>query len=224
MTMTQIPSLILRDPSLAIANSIRDGNKSMIGKLALLNFLMLGAYGVLLGIQNGPIQAALSAVKLPVLFLFTMLICFPTMHVISLLLGGKHSLEQLISLFLVALTGTSVILLGFAPISLFFLITSESYGFYTLLNFCTIGISAIFGMRLLAKGMDVLNSGEEDPGVESRKKLFKAWILLYAFVGCQLSWTMRPFVGSPNNPTVVFRQDKTNFYSNLGKLFVSQFE
>lgn len=221
--MIDMTSQILRNPKGAIARCVDDTSRSMIATLAALNFGMLAVYGAIVGLQGSAVQAGMSAIKLPILFILTMAICFPAMHVLSLLLGGKHTLKQLISLFLVALTGTSVIMLGFAPITLFFLVTSGEYEFYILLNTAIVAVSAVFGMRLLARGMEYLASQEESNGVAARKQLFKVWLVLYAFVGCQLCWTMRPFVGDPKQPTVTFRKDKTNFYSNLGRLIVKQF-
>ncbi len=41
-----------------------------------------------------------------------------------------------------------------------------------------------------------------------------AWLASYAFVGCQLSWILRPFVGSPFFPVEFLRPDALdrNFY------------
>jgi hypothetical protein len=41
------------------------------------------------------------------------------------------------------------------------------------------------------------------------------WILLYAFVGSQMAWTLRPFVGAPSMKFELFRQLGGNFYSNI---------
>ncbi len=41
-------------------------------------------------------------------------------------------------------------------------------------------------------------------------------LLLYAFVGTQLGWTLRPFFGAPNQPFELFRKGRTgNFYENI---------
>jgi hypothetical protein len=41
------------------------------------------------------------------------------------------------------------------------------------------------------------------------------WIALYAFVGSQMAWTLRPFVGAPGLPFELFRQLGGNFYANI---------
>ena len=40
-------------------------------------------------------------------------------------------------------------------------------------------------------------------------------MLLYAFVGSQLAWTIRPFIGAPSIPFELFRQLGGNFYTNI---------
>ena len=32
------------------------------------------------------------------------------------------------------------------------------------------------------------------------------WLILFAFVGIQMGWVLRPFVGTPNKPVQFFRQ------------------
>ena len=40
-------------------------------------------------------------------------------------------------------------------------------------------------------------------------------IVLYAFVGSQMAWTLRPFIGAPSMKFELFRQLGGNFYSNI---------
>ncbi len=45
--------------------------------------------------------------------------------------------------------------------------------------------------------------------------LLYVWILLFGFVGTQLAWTLRPFVGSPGEPFQIFREIDGNFYVDI---------
>jgi hypothetical protein len=53
--------------------------------------------------------------------------------------------------------------------------------------------------------------------------LLYIWIVVFGFVGTQLAWTLRPFVGSPGEPFQIFRHIEGNFYVNviqtIGHLF-----
>jgi hypothetical protein len=50
-----------------------------------------------------------------------------------------------------------VLTLGFAPISLFFLITAQNYEFFKLLNVCILALTAVVGLLFLTRGMAALN-------------------------------------------------------------------
>lgn len=45
--------------------------------------------------------------------------------------------------------------------------------------------------------------------------LLYVWIVLFGFVGTQLAWTLRPFVGSPGEPFQFFREIDGNFYVDI---------
>jgi hypothetical protein len=53
--------------------------------------------------------------------------------------------------------------------------------------------------------------------------LLYIWIVVFGFVGTQLAWTLRPFLGSPDEPFQIFRHIEGNFYVNviqtIGHLF-----
>lgn len=52
--------------------------------------------------------------------------------------------------------------------------------------------------------------------------VFRCWIVLFALVGAQMGWVLRPFVGNPELPFTLFRERDSNFFSAvlgaLGKL------
>ena len=60
-----------------------------------------------------------------------------------------------------------------------------------------------------------VNQANENEGASKRRWVLRLWMLLYGFVGSQLAWTLRPFVGSPDIPFQLFRELGGNFYSNV---------
>jgi hypothetical protein len=86
-----------------------------------------------LGSTHSLWQALSSAVKLPLLFLATLIVCAPTLYFFNLIFGSNQRLSQNIAIMLTAITVTAVVLLSFAPIVLFFLLTcAGSPHFYRL--------------------------------------------------------------------------------------------
>ncbi len=129
----------------------------LILRMLLCCAISLAAYGAVLGASNGWLQALVSTVKLPLLFLVTLAICLPTLYLFNLVFGARLSVLQACALIMVAITVTAVLTFAFAPISLFFLITARSYAFFKLLNVAILILTALVGLRFLISGMRALN-------------------------------------------------------------------
>jgi hypothetical protein len=129
----------------------------LILRMLLCSVISLAAYGAVLGASNGWLQALVSTVKLPLLFLVTLAICLPTLYLFNLVFGARLSVLQACALIMVAITVTAVLTFAFAPISLFFLITARSYAFFKLLNVAILALTALIGLRFLTSGMRALN-------------------------------------------------------------------
>jgi hypothetical protein len=130
----------------------------LILRMLLCSAISLAAYGAVLGASNGWLQALVSTVKLPMLFLVTLAICLPTLYLFNLVFGARLSVLQACALIMVAITVTAVLTFAFAPISLFFLITARSYAFFKLLNVAILALTALIGLRFLTSGMRALNA------------------------------------------------------------------
>ena len=185
--------------------------------------VFLALYGAVMGSTYGGLRQALSsAVKLPLLFLATLVVCSPTLYFLNLIFGSNQSLTQNFCLILTAITVTAVLLLSFAPIVMFFLLTTDNYQFFKLLNVGVFTIAGIVGVRFLSQGMQVVSAGGGE-GAKARRNVLRLWILVYAFVGSQMAWTLRPFIGAPGLKFELFRQLGGNFYANIfasfGELF-----
>ena len=126
-------------------------------RMLTTSVLSLAIYGAVLGASHSWLQAASSAVKLPLLFLATLAICLPTLYLFNLIFGSRLSMMQAITLIMTCITVMSVLALAFAPISLFFLITAHNYEFIKLLNVGILVLSALVGLRFLTSGMHALN-------------------------------------------------------------------
>lgn len=206
---------VLRD-RLRFFVEIREGKGLSEKMRALLvsSILFFALYGAVMGSSHSLWQALSSAAKLPLLFLATLIVCAPTLYFFNLIFGSNQSLSQNVALILTAITVTVVLLLSFSPIVLFFLLTTSGYQFFKLLNVAVFTISGFVGVRFLGQGMRVVSvAGKE--GERARRNIVRLWILVYAFVGSQMAWTLRPFVGAPSMPFELFRQLGGNFYANI---------
>jgi hypothetical protein len=207
---------ILRD-RYSFFEEIREGIdlRAKIQAMLISSISFFALYGAVMGSSHSLWQTASSAVKLPILFLATLFVCVPSLYFFSLLFGSNQSLSQNITVILTGITVTAVLLLSCAPITLFFLLTTRQfYQFFKLLNVAIFSISGLMGVVFLYQGMKVV-SGTELEGTSSRRWVLIFWMFVYAFVGSQMAWTIRPFIGAPGSRFELFRQLGGNFYSNV---------
>ena len=195
---------------------IRDGIglKEKMQAMLISSLIFLAIYGAVMGSSASLWQALSSAVKLPLLFVATLLICSPTLYFFNVLYGSNQSLTQNVALMLTAITVTSVLLLSFAPIVVFFLLTTSGYQFFKLLNVAFFAICGIVGVAFLSQGMRIVSAAGEE-GVRARRWVMWLWVLVYGFVGSQMAWTLRPFIGAPSMKFELFRQLGGIFYTNI---------
>ncbi len=186
-----------------------------ISSLLVSSSICFAIYGVIIGASNSWMQALSSGIKLPAFYLLTLIICFPTLFFFNVLFGSRSSFQQHFVILLTAVSVISVLLFSFAPISLFFLITTpNSYQFFKILNVLIFGVTGFFGVRFLYEGMQLL-SQQDEIGKKTRTAILRFWLVLYALVGMQLGWFLRPFFGSPDDKFELFRQVQGNFYLDI---------
>lgn len=181
--------------------------------LGLLSAGTFGLYGLIIGSQHSFRQAISSGVKLPILFLLTNAICLPALFVFSAFFGSKRSPIQT---FVLLLAGTSVMgiaLSGLAPVTLFFILTTRHYQFFKIFNVFFFAVSGILGIVFFARSQSQFFDESAQP--KGKGAFLRLWFLLYAFVGTQLAWTLRPFFGAPGLPFQVFRELGGNFYTDI---------
>lgn len=177
--------------------------------IVIIGFTFL--YGIVMGSYNSVIQAFVSGIKVPVLFALSLLICFPAFYVIQFILGSRLIFIQMAGIILSGFVYISSIMISFAPIVAFFLITGNNYAFLKLLHVAIFMFSGFFGIKTI---IEALKFSCEAKNVYPKigLNIFKFWVVILAFVGMQLAWNLRPFLGDKSRPFELFRQREGNFY------------
>ncbi|MCL1470885.1 actin-binding WH2 domain-containing protein [Argonema antarcticum] len=208
---------LLRDRQ-TFLEEIRQGVRLQSKIIALLvcSSLFFAIYGAIIGLYHSVPQSLSAAVKLPCLYLLTLLICLPTLYIFNIFFGSRRSLTQHFIIVLTAASVISALLLGFAPVTLFFLITTDNYQFFKLLNVAIFILTGVIGVNFLYKGMQLI-SEEDTEGQGTRTKILQFWLVLYGFVGSQLGWVIRPIFGNPQQQFVLFREMQGNIYLDITK-------
>ncbi len=202
----------------SFVKEIHEGEKlnSKIVSLLIASFSCFGIYGAIIGATNSttPLQILSSAIKLPALYLITLIVCLPTLYIFNAFFGSRSTIPQHFAYLLSTITVISVLLCGFAPVSLFFLLTVNDKFFFLLLNIAIFTLTGILGVSFLYQAMKPGESEEQVGNTQIRKNILKFWLFLYGFVGTQLGWTLRPFFGTGKNFDL-FRPREGSFFTAI---------
>jgi len=181
-----------------------------------------GLYGAAMGWWRDPQQALYVAIKFPLIILLTVIGNALLNAMLAPLLGLNIPFRQSFSAILMSFTIASAILGAFSPLMAFMIwnsppmspqaVSGATYGFIKLANVVVIAFAGTTGNVRLFQLLARLGG---NPAV-ARRVLF-AWLAGNLFLGSQLSWILRPFIGSPNLPVEFFRGTALhgNFYENI---------
>lgn len=170
-------------------------------------------YGFFLGVYSGIFQMFMGAFKFPILVFGTLCLCLPALYMFNVLLGSKLSFRQTLVMLLVSTYLMTALLAALSPIIFFFMMTTPDKHFVSLLNTASCTIAGVFAVDLMWKGMRHLTIKN---GYTPNIHVIQVWSLIYAFVGSQLAWSLRPFIGDKGH-FVFFRAIEGNFYTSVFK-------
>ncbi len=188
--------------------------------LALFVAMACALYGAVLAGWRSPRLSVYVAIKLLVLFLGTTAMVAVFNWMTASILGAGLPFRSTVFVALASMTIGCWILLGLVPVAFFFMVSGVSYtgtpdelrlSHNTILmtHIFILAIAGVVGNVSLFKGLRRVVS-ERCPV----HALFLFWLAAFAFVGCQMSWILRPFIGSPFYPVAFMRANclDRNFY------------
>jgi hypothetical protein len=194
-------------------------------RLDLAAIILFGAIaGLSVGAWTGGLHMFYVATKVPLLLLGTLVIGLPSMVILGRFIGCPLSLSGAASLTLSSIARTSVVLAALAPATAYFAFTLPARG---AIVYRAVVLSQVFAFVVAGfVGVTALR-GRLASVVENRARharIVILWIALYSFVGAQLTWIVRPFLGNPGAPVEYFRPYAerigldSNFYSAVFRL------
>ena len=185
----------------------------ILNQYLLLNICSF-LYGIVMGSYNGFRQAISSGIKVPLLISLALLICFPAFFIIQHVLGSRLGFWQMFKIILSGFLMVALVMVSFAPIVIFFLITGDNYSFLKILHVAIFALSGFFGMRTIVTALQ-FSCEKKNVYPKIGVTVFRAWIVILAFVGMQLAWNLRPFIGSRDLQFELFRKREGNFYLSM---------
>jgi hypothetical protein len=179
----------------------------------------LGTYGLFHGGELAWLQLLSATVKLPLVFLLTLAVTFPSLYVFAALLRSPLGRAATARLLLVVIVIDLAVLASLGPVFAFFAASTQSYHFLLLLNVAFAVAGGIISLVVLRRAAQVLFRGAEEPQRRSGRRLLLTWCLVYGAVGAQMGWLLRPFLGAPEQPFAWLRgRDASFFEAVLGSL------
>jgi hypothetical protein len=119
-----------------------------------------------------------------------------------------------------AVMGTSggfageLILASLAPFTALWYLSFENHNAAILFNGLMFAIASISSQLVLRRLYQPLI--ERNP---RHRFLLRLWLVMYVFVGIQMAWVLRPFVGHPELPTRFLREDSwSNAYVAIARI------
>jgi hypothetical protein len=205
---------VLQDKESYFAEIDNKQSNLLIFKQLLIICLFGFIYGLVMGSYHSALQALVAGLKMMILFITTLLICFPSFFIIQQVLGSKMSFRKMVGIVLSGFVLASTITLSFVPVIIFFQITGNNYHFLQLLHVVVFIFAGFFGMKLILEALKFA-CDKKNVYPQIGVTVFKVWIVILAFVGIQLSWNLRPFLGDKNEDFKLFRKYQGNFYTAI---------
>lgn len=213
---------LLRDRT-PLLDRVRDGEglRSLWLWLTAVITICAGAYGAVFGMWHGPRLALYVAVKFPLVLIVTAGLTMVFNWVVAAAAGVPLRFLQVAVLTFLTLAIAGVILVSLAPVAWLFTLAAPeptkdartAHNLLYLLHTAFVGAASVVGSWVLWTAL-----ARVSPGPLVAAAVYALWVLGFAFVGGEVAWAFRPFVGSVYYPVVFLRPDALdgNVYEFIG--------
>lgn len=182
----------------------------LAGRLRWLVILVVTCgpfYGAIMGTYSGLApgrfhQLLYSGLKVPLLLLATFLLCLPSFFVINTVAGVRDDFGRVLRAVIGTQSCVTVVLASLAPLTLVWYVSCADYRLALLFNALFFGVASIAAQVVVRRYYGPLI--RRSP---RHRQLLRVWLVLYVFVGIQMAWVLRPFIGDPNLPVAFFRAE-----------------
>jgi hypothetical protein len=160
---------------------------AVIGVLLFWGLVFHAVYGLAMGLFASPGVALVSAAKAPLIALFSVLLCVPSLYVFSCVAGVPVTATQVGALASAAVAMTGLLLLGLTPVAWLFSVSTSNLACVVVINLVAWLIAISFALRFFG----LLGQA----GCADKTTGFKWWLAIYVVVSLQMATTLRPLLG-----------------------------
>ncbi len=151
-----------------------------LGVFVPLAILLSGTYGFFMGWyalfahdSPGYLQLLACMLKLPALFLLTLVVTLPSLYVFNAIIGCRLTFVAMLRLLVGAIVVNVAVAASLGPILAFFTVSTTSYPFMILLNVVLLTVAGFFGLAFLLQTLRRLAVSRPPPNrwtLPKRKK------------------------------------------------------
>ncbi|MEX2218458.1 MAG: hypothetical protein WD749_06815 [Phycisphaerales bacterium] len=155
-------------------------------------------------------------IKVPILILLTTVICLPGFFALNTVLGLRDDFGRAMRAILAGQAALAVTLASLAPLTRFAYTSGVDHRWALIFNAAMFTLATGIGQLVMMRRYRALIAQRP-----AHRLMLWTWVILYAFVGIQTGWMLRPFVGSPGLPVAFFRPEPfSNAYDALFRIFL----
>lgn len=206
-----VVTALLKAPN-KVADTIALQQKNLLAAaFALLTVAVAchAVFGLAIGLFAGWPVAAMDIIKVPLVAVCSLLLCFPSLYVFACVAGSPLSISQTFALGCSCLAMVGLLLVGLAPVAWLFVVSTESLPFIVTLTLLIWLVAVAFAARYVGK----LRANS----LFQRQGGIKMWFLILIVVTLQMTTCMRPMLGKPENGW--WTGEKKFFLSHFGSTF-----
>ncbi len=171
--------------------------------VVVFGFLYGAVMSSLTGFEAGRYHQMLYVgIKAPILLLVTFLLCLPSFFVINTVAGLRADFGQALRAVIATQACLTLVLASLAPVTAFFYCCAVNYDMAVLFNGVVFAVGSIMAQVVVKRYYGPLIRR-----APMHRVMLYVWFFLYIFVGIQMGWVLRPFIGDPKVPVVFFRQE-----------------
>lgn len=186
-----------------------------------------GLYGVSVGLWRSPLQSVYTGLKFPLLIFLTCAGNGLLNGLLGQLMGTGLSFRQTAMVILLSFTLAAMILGACAPLAFFVLLSAPAlesaqsgtgHSVILLFHVFVIAYAGVVANHRLLQLLEHLSASRR----AALSTLF-AWLAGNLLLGAQLSWILRPFIGTPGLPVELLRDHplRGNFFEAVRSAIVN---
>jgi len=209
--LLRLDGLLRGEPAAREGRSLRD----LFACILLFGFLYGGIMGTYGGVRGDRLlQVLYGGMKVPLLLLVTFVLSLPSFWVLNTLLGLAADFSDVLRALVSAQAALTLVLASLAPFTVVWYASTDAYHASILFNAAMFAAATFAAQSLLRRSYRPLIA--QNP---THRWMLRLWVLIYAFVGIQMGWVLRPFLGHPDAPVQFFRSDSWgNAYEVVGRM------